>query len=213
MVIWVTQMLSVWIVSKQKWRGVDMTLSFMSVVRPVGEVGTGSLSWFYSPDRVGLYVIHKQKIVNCLLSWTSLSTRESQLTEAYDIRKSLDLSSHIFFVNFSCQKFDNFAIFDVVCIFGYISVRVLSRRFQHPTNGQTFGFVFFTFWINSFRNPSQARPSRALMLGLMREENQNTMRKPSCKIEIYRNWDGYFVSLIPLERYGTGITDGQPSSF
>ena len=30
-----------------------------------GGVGSGSLSWFYSHDRVGLYVIHKQKIVNC----------------------------------------------------------------------------------------------------------------------------------------------------
>ena len=63
MVIWVTQMLSVWIVSKQKWRGVDMTLSFMSVVRPVGEwVLVLCLNF---PDRVGLYVIHKQKNVNC----------------------------------------------------------------------------------------------------------------------------------------------------
>lgn len=134
-----------------------------------GGVGRGSLSWFHQSMTVRYSQTKNRKLLwyrsrlflaammdpsfrypwfaPCgLLSWTSLSTRESQLTEAYDIRKSLDLSSDIFFVNFSCQKFDSFAIFDVVCIFGHISVRILSR---------TFGFVFFTFWIHSFRNPSQ----------------------------------------------------------
>lgn len=140
----------------------------------------------------------------------SLSTRESQLTEAYDICKSLDLSSDIFFVNCSCKKFDSFAIFDVVCISGHISVRVLPRRFQHPTNGQTFGFVFSFFWfIHSETRPSNlASPSRALELG-----KRSTMRKPSCKIEIYRNWDGNHFSSIPSKRYSTATEDGQPSSF